>query len=63
MGIIVSTRKYNPIPLDQDDTINVSGISYNNGVRMVPVESQKFQHKKVLNASKKNRRFDNGDVV
>ncbi len=63
MGIAISTKKYKPIPLDKDDSINVSGISYNDGVLTVPMESQKFQHQKVLNASQKYRDYDNGNVV
>ncbi len=63
MGIAISTKKYKPIPLDKDDTINVSGISYKDGVLTVPMEAQKFQHKKVLNASQKYREYDNGNVV
>ena len=46
MGIAISTKKYKPIPLDKDDSINVSGISYNDGVLTVPMEAQKFQHQK-----------------
>ncbi len=63
MGIVISTKKYKPIPLDKDDSINVSGISYNDGVLTVPMEAQKFQHQKVLNASQKYRDYDNGNVV
>lgn len=63
MGIAYSTKKYKPIPLDKDNTINVSGISYNNGVLTVPMESQRFQHKKVLNASERYRDYDGGNVV
>ena len=38
MGIAYSTKKYNRIPLDKDDSINNSGISYQDGVLSVPME-------------------------
>lgn len=63
MGIVVSTKKYNPIPIDKDDTIKASGISYNNGVRTVPMETQKFQHKKMSHSFKRYRDYNNGNVV
>ena len=61
MGIAYSTRKYNPIPLDKDDTINNSGISYQDGVLSVPME--KNQHQKVPHTFKTYRDFNDGNVV
>jgi len=63
MGIPYSTRKYNPISLDKDDTINNSGISYNNGVLSVPMESKEFKRKKMHNTFKRYRDDDVGNVV
>ncbi len=63
MGIAISTKKYKPIPLDRDDTINNSGVSYNDGVLTVHMESKQFKRKKMPNTFKRYRDNDVGNVV
>lgn len=63
MGIPYSTTKYNPIPLDKDNSIYNSGFSHNDGVYSIRVEPEKFKHKKVSNTFKRYRDYDKRDVV
>lgn len=63
MGVPYSTRKYNTIPLDKDDSINNSGISYNDGVLSVRMESKEFKRTEMHNTFKRYRDNDFGNVV
>jgi hypothetical protein len=61
MGIIVSKRKYTPVP--EEDTIKVHVTSYTDGVPVVHYTDTPLEHAQVYTTPQKDRYAFTGDVV
>lgn len=61
MGIVVSKKRYVQVPTE--DSINVSSVSYKDGVPSIPYKDDPYTDGSMHSASQEDRHAVAGDVV